>query len=143
MNETTQQYEERPVPKSWNDFYNVLVIENPVGVGFGNIEDANVKRYKSFFHFIYLLFSFFQDITQNETRVAEHMLNALLNFYTNPVFSSFSSLKNTPLYLLGESYAGHYIPSMTDRILRYNAETTGFKLPLKGKDPIAVVIQLS
>ena len=60
------------------------------------------------------------------------MLNALLNFYTNPNVTGFTGLKNTPLYIFGESYAGHYIPAITDRIIRYNANTTGFKIPLKG-----------
>eukprot|EP00331_Platyophrya_macrostoma_P013160 CAMPEP_0176425242 /NCGR_PEP_ID=MMETSP0127-20121128/11283_1 /TAXON_ID=938130 /ORGANISM="Platyophrya macrostoma, Strain WH" /LENGTH=524 /DNA_ID=CAMNT_0017806387 /DNA_START=131 /DNA_END=1705 /DNA_ORIENTATION=- len=112
-NETNQKYEEQVQPHAWSDYYHLLVIDNPVGVGFGNLADVN-------------------DLTQNETRVADHMLTALLNFYRNSNLSEFSTLSKTPLYIFGESYAGHYIPSICDRILRHNNQTGEFQIPLKG-----------
>jgi len=36
------------------------------------------------------------------------------------------------LYIFGESYAGHYVPTVSNYIIHYNLNTTGLKIPLKG-----------
>jgi len=110
LNNLSISYSENVQNKSWTDYYNVLFIEQPVGVGFGNLNDI-------------------RDITQNETKVGAHFVQALTNFYG---LSPFNDTISTPLYIFGESYAGHFIPSIASAILYHNANSTGLKFPLLG-----------
>jgi vitellogenic carboxypeptidase-like protein len=106
--DSTGKYKEVQNDRSWNDYYNLLIIDNPRGTGY-SVADGN-----SYVH------------TQDQ--VAEDFLNAMLNFYELDAFSTFSK---TPLYIFGESYGGHYIPSISKRIVQYNqGHTPG--LPLSG-----------
>ena len=105
---STGKYKEVENDRSWNDYYNLLIIDNPRGTGY------SVADGESYVH------------TQDQ--VAEDFLNALLNFYDLDAFSSFAK---TPLYIFGESYGGHYIPSISKRIVQYNqGHTPG--IPLSG-----------
>jgi vitellogenic carboxypeptidase-like protein len=104
----TGKYKEVQNARSWNDYYNLLIIDNPRGTGY-SVADGD-----SYVH--------------NQDQVAEDFLNAMLNFYELDAFSSFSK---TPLYIFGESYGGHYIPSISKRMVQYNeGHTPG--LPLRG-----------
>lgn len=82
-------------PWSWNSEAHVLYIDQPAGVGFsvGSMRHAD------------------------ETAVAEHMLAFLRNFYA--LFPKFSEL---PLFIFGESYAGHYIPAIAARLVFSGSE---------------------
>jgi carboxypeptidase C (cathepsin A) len=53
----------------------------------------------------------------------------LYSFYGLSVFQQY---KNTPLYIFGESYAGHYIPSIAAKIVASNQENPPMIIPLKG-----------
>lgn len=55
----------------------------------------------------------------------KHLMNFLTNFY-----NEFPSLKKSPLYITGESFAGHYIPNLARKILTNNTflAATGVKL---------------
>jgi len=108
-NPKTGKYQETPRQLSWNDYYHLLVIDNPRGTGY-SIADQN-------------------SYVQTEDQVAEDFLQALINFYSLPDFAGF---KNTPLYIFGESYAGHYIPSISKRIIQYNSQKPSLSIPLKG-----------
>lgn len=109
LDQSTGKYKETKRDQSWNDYYNMLYIDNPRGTGY-SIADKN-------------------SYVTTEDDVAQDFLNALLNFYG---LSTFSSYTNTPLYIFGESYAGHYIPSIAQKILEYNNGKPTLQIPLKG-----------
>ena len=91
-------------PYSWNTNINLLVIEQPAGVGFSKTVDPD--------------FLWTDDVT------AENLLVGVKDF-----LNEFSELKGRPLYISGESYAGVYIPFLATHML----EDTSFdKVNLKG-----------
>ena len=70
-------------------------------------------------------------MTRNEDQVGFDFVEALVNFYQ---LDAFKGLAKTPLYIFGESYAGHFIPSVSNAILEFNNNTQhGFTIPLKGR----------
>jgi len=52
-----------------------------------------------------------------------------LNFSSSSLYSNYS---NTPLYIFGASYAGHYIPNIANAIITHNAQKGAVQIPLKG-----------
>jgi vitellogenic carboxypeptidase-like protein len=105
----TGKYKEVVNERSWNDYYNLLIVDNPRGTGYSVADD------KSF--------------VTSQDEVAEDFLNALQNFYQLDAFSAFDQ---TPLYIFGESYGGHYIPSISKRVVQYNQGSPAQKIPLSG-----------
>lgn len=65
----------------------------------------------------------------NEDEVSADFVQALLSFYGLDAFKKFA---NTPLYIFGESYAGHYIPSIGQAVVKYNKGNPAQKIPLEG-----------
>lgn len=53
-----------------------------------------------------------KDQVSSTSQATNHLLNFLSNFY-----KEFPSLKKSPLYIAGESFAGHYIPNLARKIL--------------------------
>jgi len=53
----------------------------------------------------------------------------MVNFYNSTDFASFSTID---LYIFGESYAGHYVPTVSNAIIKYNLGTPAITIPLKG-----------
>lgn len=102
-------YVESPRATSWNDYYNLLFIDNPRGVGYSIAANGSY--------------------VSDEDMVAADFLMAILNFYG---LSAFSQYANTPLFIFGESYGGHYVPSVSQAIVQYNAGNPTFKIPLQG-----------
>jgi len=86
-------------PYSWNSNASLIYIDQPVGVGFsyGDTEDEDY----------------------NEKMVAEDMYHFLHEF-----FSAHPKLSDNPLYIFGESYGGHFAPSVAYKV--------GKSLNLKG-----------
>ena len=82
---------------SWNNRYALLFIDNPVGAGFSYTESRD--GYPS-----------------TEEAVAAHLLSVVQQFYL-----VFPGARAVPLYLTGESYAGHYIPALGSSIHKHNA----------------------
>lgn len=83
-----------PNPWAWNSFGHLLCPDQPIGVGFSyNKNDKKVD---------------------NTPQAADHFMNFLSNFFKN---NPSLGLGTNPLYLAGESYAGHYIPAFAERIL--------------------------
>jgi len=96
-------------PYSWNSFANIIFIDQPVGTGFSYAD------------------SFF-DYNINEEQISKDMFIFIQEFFT--LFPHYADL---PLYITGESYAGHYIPAISYRILQGNQRKEGpFNINLKG-----------
>lgn len=89
----------------WSRFTNMLWFENPVGVGFSYSTDDNYNT--------------------GDAITAEENLLALQDF-----FSTFPALKSVDLYLAGESYAGVYIPMLSQAILKAQDAGKWAGLPL-------------
>ncbi|XP_074273871.1 serine carboxypeptidase-like 34 [Silene latifolia] len=83
---------------SWNRATNLLFLESPVGVGFSYSNTSN-------------------DINElGDTIAAKDAYTFLVNW-----FRRFPQFKSHDFYLSGESYAGHYVPQLAEKILEANA----------------------
>ncbi|KAJ0979464.1 hypothetical protein J5N97_014938 [Dioscorea zingiberensis] len=97
----------------WNDYgwdkaSNIIYVDQPTGTGFSYSKDIRDLRY-------------------NEKGVSNDLYDFLQAFFeAHPKF-----LKNE-FYITGESYAGHYIPAVTERVHRGNKEKEGLQINLKG-----------
>ncbi|GAA5835285.1 hypothetical protein JCM11251_006669 [Rhodosporidiobolus azoricus] len=88
---------------AWNEYANVLFLDQPAGTGFSYVtKNDNVRELGD---------------------AAEHVVTFLSNFYR--IFPEFV---NMDTYIAGESYAGQYIPYIADAILK----TTVVQTRLKG-----------
>jgi len=93
----------KPNPYSWNKDSYLLYVDQPGGTGFSTV--GNPKGY-----------------VVNEDQVAIDMINFLTNlFKKEPI------LGQQDLFIIGESYAGHYVPAICAAIAQGNA-----KFNLKG-----------
>lgn len=79
---------------SWSNVADVVYIDQPLGTGFSSV--GNPRNYVT-----------------NEKVVAEDMSEFLVQF-----LDLYPKLKNKPFYITGESYAGHYIPSVAHLLLK-------------------------
>lgn len=98
----------RTVPNeySWNEFANIVFIDQPAGVG---LSSSEMKGPFSTDHAAYDLFLF---------------LNAL--------YEEFPYLKKLPLHIAGESYGGHYVPAVAQIIVKHNSSVEDDQvIPLK------------
>jgi len=84
-----------------------MFVDNPVGTGY-----SMADWYRT-----------------NETEIGPDFVNFLVNFYSSTDFASFL---NVPLYIFGESYAGHYVPTVSHYIIQYNLGNPTLKIPLAG-----------
>lgn len=79
---------------SWHQVADVVYIDQPLGTGFSSVGDP-------------------RNYVTNEKIVAQDMREFLEKFV-----ELYPTLKNKPFYVTGESYAGHYIPSVAHELLR-------------------------
>lgn len=79
-------------PISWNNKANLVFIDQPIGTGFSKASITHIPR--------------------NENTVAEHFGIFLSGFY-----EKYPEFIGRPLFVSGESYAGHYIPYIAAYIL--------------------------
>lgn len=63
----------------------------------------------------------------NEYGVSKNMYNFLQEFYKN-----FPQYQKNDFFIFGESYAGHYVPTIAHRAWMNNKDGTGIHIPLKG-----------
>ncbi|KAF7127262.1 hypothetical protein RHSIM_Rhsim11G0168200 [Rhododendron simsii] len=95
---------------AWNKVANVLFVESPAGVGFSysnTTSDYNLS---------------------GDKRTAQDAYTFLLNW-----FRRFPQYKDRDFYITGESYAGFYIPELTDTIIKGNKEANpSSMIQLKG-----------
>lgn len=86
-------------PWSWSEVANMVWIDQPVGVGYST-------RQASLVH--------------DERQVAERMFAFLQSFYKR-----FPQYLSVPLFLTGESFAGHYVPAVAARVVRGQNDGVG------------------
>jgi len=89
---------------SWNAKANVMWVDQPAGVGFTTGLG-----------------------THNEAGVASNMYTFLQGFY-----EKFPQYQNSPFYIFGESYGGHYVPAISHKIWENNKAGAGINIPLTG-----------
>ncbi|XP_041014953.1 serine carboxypeptidase-like 34 isoform X2 [Juglans microcarpa x Juglans regia] len=84
-------------PYSWNKVANLLFVESPFGVGFSYTNTST-------------------DFAElGDTRTAKDSYTFLVNW-----FRRFPQFKSHEFYIAGESYAGHYVPQLSEAILDNN-----------------------
>ncbi|RZB69222.1 serine carboxypeptidase-like 42 isoform X1 [Glycine soja] len=93
---------------SWNKASNLLFVESPAGVGWSYSNTTS-------------------DYNSGDASTANDMYLFMLKWY-----EKFPSYITRELFLTGESYAGHYIPQLTNVLLDHNARSTGSKFNIKG-----------
>ncbi|XP_065631896.1 serine carboxypeptidase 24 [Quercus suber] len=82
---------------SWNREANLLFLESPAGVGFSYTNSSsNLKD-------------------SGDKQTAEDALVFLIRWV-----SRFPQYKHREFYVAGESYAGHYVPQLAEKIVEYN-----------------------
>jgi carboxypeptidase C (cathepsin A) len=89
---------------TWNDKFNLLFIDSPVGVGFSVAGNENPN---------------------NAMDTARYLQIFLIRF-----FQLYPSLANNDFWIFGESFGGHYIPALATII---TSNVTANKINLKGK----------
>ncbi|XP_065846742.1 uncharacterized protein [Oscarella lobularis] len=92
MNETSKELYYNDY--GWNSFANLLYVDQPVGTGFSYVADPEKHVF-------------------NENEVAQDLLTFMTKFYT--LYPQYS---NVDLYIIGESYAGHYVPATAALIMK-------------------------
>ncbi|KAK6540575.1 hypothetical protein TWF694_009366 [Orbilia ellipsospora] len=81
-------------PLSWNNFANLMFIDNPIGAGFSYGKAVNYT-----------------------SDAAKDIVPLLERF-----FQDFPEYSKQPVHLTGSSYAGHWVPAFADEIVRTNAK---------------------
>ncbi|XP_071715679.1 serine carboxypeptidase 24-like [Rutidosis leptorrhynchoides] len=94
---------------SWNKVANVLFLESPAGVGFSYSNTSSDY-----------------DLS-GDKRTAEDSYVFLVNW-----FRRFPHYKNNDFYIIGESYAGYYIPELADVITKKNVVGHSTSINFKG-----------
>nr|XP_043625998.1 uncharacterized protein LOC122597474 [Erigeron canadensis] len=94
---------------SWNKVANILFLESPAGVGFSYSNTTSDY-----------------DLS-GDKRTAEDSYVFLINW-----FRRFPHFKNNDFYIIGESYAGFYIPELADVITKKNVEGHSSSINFKG-----------
>ncbi|GJN06724.1 hypothetical protein PR202_ga24480 [Eleusine coracana subsp. coracana] len=97
----------KPLTLWLNGVSNLLFVESPAGVGWSYSNTSS-------------------DYKTGDKHTAEDMYRFLLGWY-----AKFPEYRSRALFLTGESYAGHYIPQLTDLLLTHNEKSTGFKFNIK------------
>jgi len=93
-----------PNPYTWNKYAHLLYIDQPTGTGFSRANGLNVSL---------------------TTQASKHFQAFIARFY-----QLYPEMMNYPLYFIGESYAGKYIPVYTYDLL--NNETFSKQVKIKG-----------
>lgn len=90
---------------SWNREANMLYLESPIGVGFSY--SADTSSYMGV----------------NDKITAKDNLMFLQNWLVK-----FPEYRNRSLFIVGESYAGHYVPQLAELMLQLNKKEKPFNL---------------
>jgi cathepsin A (carboxypeptidase C) len=99
---------------SWNNNANVLFIDQPLGTGFSFMGNDTFKYLRT-----------------NTDLIAEDFYSFLTNFY-----KKYPEFKNQDLYLTGESFAGHYIPAISNFLhVKKNVKIAGIAIGNGWVDP--------
>lgn len=90
-------------PYSWTESAHVLWLDQPAGVGFSYGE---------------------------ETDTNEQMISEDAYYFLQAFFQKFPEYASNPLYIVGESYGGHYAPAIAHRVWRGNQKKAQGTIPL-------------
>jgi len=82
-------------PYSWTESAHVLWLDQPAGVGF----------------------SYGEETDSNEAMISEDAY-----YFLQAFFQKFPQYASNPLYIVGESYGGHYAPAIAHRVWRGNSQ---------------------
>ncbi|KAK7424042.1 hypothetical protein QQX98_000652 [Neonectria punicea] len=96
-------------PFSWSKNSSMIFIDQPAGTGFSYVDEG-------------------MEFPSDSFVAATDMHAFLLIFY-----SAFPHLRSVPFHISGESYGGHYIPTLAAEIVRFNSRTvlaSDAKIPL-------------
>ncbi|CAK9172057.1 unnamed protein product [Ilex paraguariensis] len=96
-------------PYSWNQVANILFLDSPVGVGYSY---SNISS---------------DHLNNGDKRTAADSLAFLLKW-----FECFPQYKGRDFYITGESYAGHYVPQLSQAIVRHTRVKKEKLINLKG-----------
>jgi len=88
-------------PYSWNSFANIMFVDQPVGTGYSYADSTF-------------------DYVVDEDQIAQDMYIFLEEF-----FKLFPQYLDLDFYLIGESYAGHYVPAIAYRVQQGNLHHDG------------------
>jgi len=94
-----------PNPYSWHANANALWVDQPAGTGFSTGAGS----------------------VHQEKGVGNNMYRFLQNFY-----GEFPQYQKNDFFIFGESYAGHYVPSISHKIWESNKDDSNIRIPLKG-----------
>ncbi|CAK9233804.1 unnamed protein product [Sphagnum troendelagicum] len=94
---------------SWNRDSNIVFVDSPAGVGYSYSNTSSDYNY------------FSDELTA---------IDALA--FLNGWFTKFPEYGNNDVYLLGESYAGHYAPNLAKQIILHNERAGSSQIKLKG-----------
>lgn len=98
-------------PFGWSKNSHLIFVDQPAGVGFSYVDEGATGPSDSF------------------TSAAD--MDIFLRMFTQQVFPS---LATAPLHLTGESYAGHYVPTLGARVVAQNA-----LMPAKNRLPLSSI----
>jgi len=96
--------------KAWNNQGHMLFIDSPLNVGFSYYGDRKGDAQVS-----------------SATEATDHLVNFMDNFY-----ATWPALKKSPLYITGESFGGHYVPSLARKIYENDTFREKHGVELKG-----------
>ncbi|KAL8502405.1 hypothetical protein ACS0TY_021524 [Phlomoides rotata] len=96
-------------PYSWNKVANILFLDSPVGVGYSYSNTSS-------------------DLVSNGDKrtAAENLI------FFQKWFERFPQYRGRDFYITGESYAGHYVPQLSQAIVKYNQKNGEEFINLKG-----------
>ncbi|CAM6070730.1 unnamed protein product [Sphagnum tenellum] len=94
---------------SWNKGANIVFVESPVNVGFSYSSTAS--DYSSF----------------SDSQTAFDAYAFLVNWIKN-----YPEYNSNEMYIIGESYGGHYVPTLVQEVVNYNKDPNAYHLNLKG-----------
>lgn len=107
-----------PKAESWNNNANLLFIDNPIGTGFSH---ANTD-----------------DMANTEADVT----SAISKFFQTWIeLEPFVSLAQRPIFISGESYAGHYVPFIANGLRKLKDTRINIKGALVGNGMINSAVQ--
>lgn len=91
---------------SWNNEANVLWVDQPAGTGFS--------------------------VGSNDGHMFESIVGDQMYGFLQAFFQHFTQYQSHDFFVTGESYGGHYVPSVSHRVWQGNQQKEGIHINLKG-----------